>query len=98
MKKLFIAVLLSTLLTACHTIRETASQYERLPIKSVKTPSKEGRACVSYSFPASLFYSNADLSVESARERGGITDIVTIEKEVSSSIGYQKICTIVRGN
>ena len=88
------AVLIS--LTACHTLKETSAQYERMPIKLAKSPSKEGKSCGVYSFPLRLFYSNADISVESARKQGEITEILTIETEISQSLGYRKICTVVK--
>ncbi len=92
------ALIFLSVLTGCHTFKETAAQYERMPIKVSKSPSKEGRACGSYSFPFSIFYSNIDVSVETARDNGGITEIATVEKEISSSIGYKRICTVVKGH
>ncbi len=96
--KIISALVFLSVLTGCHTLKETAAQYERMPIKVSKSPLKEGKACGSYNFPFSIFYTNIDISVETARENGGITEIATVEREVSSSIGYRKICTVVKGN
>ncbi len=100
MKTKLIATLASLLvLSGCHTYRTTDLsnfKYEKLPLKSKAT--KEGKACVTYSFPASLFYSNADLTIETAKKNANITEVVSVEKESSSSIGYRKDCVIVKGN
>lgn len=96
--KLILSLIFLAFLASCHTFKETASQYERLPIKAVKSPSKEGRACGEYTLPISLFYSNVDITVESARQNGNITEISSIESEFSHSFGYKRICTVVRGN
>ena len=99
--KIKIIALLTPLLilTGCHHyFKETSAQYERMPIKSLKNPTKEGKACGSYFFPLSLLYTKTDISVETARKNGDISEISTIEREESSVVGYRKICTIVKGN
>jgi hypothetical protein len=100
MKIKLIALLAPLLiLTGCHHyFKETSAQYERMPIKSLKNPTKEGKACGSYLFPLSLLYSKTDISVETARKNGDISEISTIEREESSVVVYTKICTIVKGN
>ena len=98
--KIKLATLLTSflILTGCHSFKETSAQYERMPIKSLKSPTKEGRACGSYFFPFSFFYSKADISVETARNNGDINEISTVEREESSIAIHRKICTIVKGN
>jgi len=97
LKLIAIAAASLTLLSGCHTFKETSSQYERLPLKVEKNPSKEGRACYSYFFPFGLLYTSGDISVETARKNGDIKEIVTIEKEVKYGLFYEKICTVVKG-
>jgi hypothetical protein len=88
------------LLPACnHSLKQTAAQYERLPIKGLKDTSKEGKSCGKYVFPISIFYTNFDLSVESARKNGDISEIVSIEDETKVIYPfYVEKCTIVKGN
>ena len=95
MKIKLTAVLLSSLLllNGCTTVRSTAAEYERLPLKITKNPTKEGRSCSTYSW-----FTKNDLSVESARSNGGITEIISIDKEVTTSLFHYKVCTVVRGN
>jgi len=98
--KLIIVAAFITTLSSCHTFRYTDLdhfQYEKLPIKGSKS-SKEGKACAEYHFPISIFYSNSDITVESAKKNAEITDIVSVEDEISIAPGYRKICKIVRGN
>ncbi len=96
--KLTVAVLVASTLSACSTFKTTSAQYERLPIKVAKQPTKEGRACAEYIFPFFIFYSNADVTIETARENGKINEITSIETETSSALLYHKVCTVVKGN
>ncbi len=82
--------------TACTTVRQSTGEYERLPLKVVKSPTKEGKSCTHSSW-FSLF-NHIDLSVESARQNGNINEIVSIEKEVTTGLFYYQFCTVVRGN
>ncbi len=94
MKNKITAILLSLLVvTGCTTVRETAGQYERLPLKVTKTPEKVGKSCSTYSM-----FTDNDLSVETARRNGNITEIVSIERETTTGFFFYKACTIVRGN
>ncbi len=94
MKTKIIAILLSfVVFTGCTTVRNTASEYERLPLKVTKNPTKEGKSCATFGW-----FAENDLSVESARQKGSITEIVSIEKEVTTGLFYYKACTVVRGN
>ncbi|NBV07248.1 MAG: hypothetical protein EBS06_08480 [Proteobacteria bacterium] len=98
--RLSIATVLIMTLSSCHTVRYTDLdhfQYEKLPIKGSKSL-KEGKACAEYRFPVSLFYSNADITVESAKKNAEITDIISVEDEISVAPGYRRMCKIVRGN
>ncbi len=98
--KIIITTALLTTISSCHTFRYTDLdhfQYEKLPVKGSKSL-KEGKACAEYHFPTSLFYSNSDITVESAKKNAEITDIVSVEDEISVAPGYRKICKIVRGN
>ena len=96
--KLLILSSCALLLASCHSLRETSSQYERLPIKVAKNPTKEGKACYELFTLFSLFYSDGDISVETARKNGDINEIVSIESESSHSLFHHTKCTIVRGN
>ncbi len=97
MKIKLIATMASLLLlSGCYSFRETAGQYERLPLKVTKNPAKEGRACNDDN--VGLFNITSDTTVETARKAGGITEIVSIEKEVSGGLLHRRICTIVKGN
>ncbi len=96
-KLCLIAAIVMTL-GSCHIHRETSAQYERLPIKVSKKPEKEGRSCGSYPLFFSIIYTNNDFTIESARKNGEISEIISIEKEVTSSLLNTQICTVVRGN
>ena len=98
--KIIATLAISFLLSACHTFKQTDLyhfQYEKLPVKGSKS-SKEGKACAEYHFPVSLFYSKADITIETAKKNADITDIVSVEDEISVAPGYRKICKIVKGN
>ena len=94
-KLTLIAALL--LLSSCYRLKQTSAQYERLPIRSITDPSKEGRSCDERFYPFSFFYVNSDISVETARKNGEIKDIYSIENEVSYRPFYKKVCTVVKG-
>lgn len=96
--KISLALSLALLLTSCYTVKQTSSQYERLPIKVSENPKKEGRSCAVFSLPFSIFYYNADFTVEAARKNGEINQIISIEDEFSRGVGYVKRCTVVKGN
>lgn len=83
-------------LSSCYSFRETANQYERLPLKVTKSPTKEGRVCSDDN--VGFFSISSDITVESARKSGGITEITSIEKEVSGGLFHRRLCTIVRGH
>ena len=97
MKIKFVLFAFLLLLSSCYRIKQTSAQYERLPIKSVIDPSKEGKSCDERFFPFSFFYVDADISVETARKNAEIKDIYSIETEVSYRPFYRKICTVVKG-
>ncbi len=88
-------------LTSCHTLKQTNFddfQYEKLPVKNSKS-TKEGRACEEFSlFKNNAFYSDIDLTIETAKTNGEIADIVSVEREVTYTPFYVKKCTIVKGN
>ncbi len=98
MKIKSIAIIASLLLlSACHTWRVTAANYN-LPISVSKDPSKTGEACTNSTI-LSFFYSNQDLTVEKARREADIKEIVSIEFETKFLYPlFFKKCVIVRGN
>lgn len=90
------------ILSGCYRLNNTAAEYERLPLKVLKNPTKEGRACTNLIFPAYLFYVGGDNAIEKARENGGISEIISIENESKLVWVYPPLyfrnCTVVRGN
>ncbi len=90
------------MISGCYHINNTAAEYERLPLKVSKTPTKEGRACTTLIFPMYLLYVGGDNTIEKARENGNISEIISIENENKLVWVYPPFlfrhCTIVRGN
>ena len=102
MKIKLIAGLAATMfLSACHVYKQTNFdnfQYEKLPVKNSKS-TKEGRACEEFTIlENNIFNSDVDLTIETAKKNGEITDIVSVEEEVTYSFFYKKVCTIVKGH
>jgi hypothetical protein len=95
--KLIATVAALLFLSACHTWRVTAANYN-LPTSVSKDPTKTGEAC-SNSTILSFLYSNQDLTVEKARREADIKEIVSIEFETKFLYPlFFKKCVIVRGN
>lgn len=101
MKSRLLILSAALLLSSCFNSKESMGRYN-LPVRDIKSPTKEGRACNKYIFPFYGFYSDSDLSVEKARKEAGITSITAIEQ--SSGIFapiiplYVEKCVIVKGN
>jgi hypothetical protein len=68
---------------------------EPILVTSSKKGTKEGRACGKNILG---FYSHGDMSIEKARENGGITKITSVDKTVKNAVFISDVCTIVRGN
>jgi len=92
-KALIVAIASLSLLASCSTNKSSLGNYN-LPTTNLKTPTKEGRACTNSSF----FVADNDLSVETARQRADIKEIVAIEVEDVRYPFYFKRCVIVKGN
>ena len=96
--KLVLALTSLSLLSGCYSFKESLGRYN-LPIKHIKNPTKEGKSCNSFVFPLYFVYSDSDLTIDNARQEGGITSITAIEKETYSVFPfYTKTCVIVKGN
>ena len=99
MKK-FLAVLILLSITSCYQSKNTSNKaIYSLPIKVDGKASKEGKSCKNYVFLISNLFSSYDISVETARLKGGITEITSIDEETTTFIPlFQRTCTIVKGN
>ena len=96
MKKLITPLFLITLLAACHSNRVTLSQHV-IGTSKITEPTKEGKACHSHFFIFSS--SDIDLSVESARKDGKITEITSVENRDRGFFPFFfERCTVVIGN
>lgn len=88
-------------LSSCYSYKTSLVEYT-MPSNPIPTATREGRACNDDSdedkdFITSLFYSDIDLTVETARTNGNITEITSIDKEVGRGF-FPRICVVVRGN
>ncbi len=99
--KLILALISLALLSGCYTYKTSLMDYSA-PVKEVKEPTKEGRACNDDDeegkyFFQKIFFGDIDVTVETARQNGRITDIVSVEREVGRGF-FPRVCTIVKGN
>lgn len=67
-----------------------------MPVRDIKESTKEGKVCSNENLDP--FNTEIDLTVETARKRGGIKEITNIERHYSGSAFFRKTCVIVRGN
>lgn len=98
--RLALAVLASLFLTGCYSFKSTISSHV-VSTEKLKNPTKVGKACSdenTYKFPMSLVFVDVDLTVEKARQKAGITEIVSVEEERSGHLLSHKKCVVVRGN
>jgi hypothetical protein len=84
---------LSGALSSCYTIKKSATQHH-ISTEKLAESTKNGKACA-YGFLVGPF---GDLTIETARRNGGITQINSVESSLSVFLGSYKICTIVVGN
>ncbi len=98
--KLALAILASLTLSSCYSFKSTLSSHV-ISTEKLKTPTKVGKACSdenNVSFPMSLFFIENELTVEKARSKAGITEIISVEQEISGNILSRKSCIVVKGN
>jgi hypothetical protein len=57
--------------------------------------SKEGKACGQNILG---IFAMGDMSIETAKKNGGITNISAVEKTVNNKVVIADVCTIVKGN
>jgi hypothetical protein len=57
--------------------------------------SKEGKACGQNILG---IFATGDMSIETAKKNGGITNISAVEKTVNNKVVISDVCTIVKGN
>ena len=98
--KVLLSVISLLLLSGCYSFKSTSSQHI-VSTEKLRTPTKEGKVCSnenSYKFPMSLVFINVDLTVEKARQKAGITEVISVEEEQSGNLLSHKKCVIVRGN
>lgn len=93
--KLAVTMVSLLLLSGCYSYKESVGVYN-MPVRDIKEGTKEGKICSSENLDP--FNTEIDLTVESARKRGGIKEITNIERHVSGSAFFRKVCTIVKGN
>jgi len=86
--------------SSCVRVNETSkNSHYSLPTKVEKKPSKEGKSCANFVFLFSVFYNDYDISVETARQNGDVSQIISVETEKTSFWPfYSRVCTIVKGN
>jgi len=84
---------LSVALSSCYTIKQSTTQHH-ISTEKLAESTKTGKACA-YGFVVGPF---GDLTIETARRNGGITQINSVESSLSVFLGSYKICTIVVGN
>lgn len=95
MKKTALTSLLLLTLSSCYSFKSSLGNYN-LPTSNIKEPLKEGKVCNNEeNFPFDI---NVDLTVETARKRGNISDIIAIEKHSSGHLFKRTKCIIVKGN
>lgn len=101
MKSRLLLLSATLLLSSCFNSKESIGRYN-LPVRDIKAPTKEGRACNKYVFPFYGFYTDSDLSVEKARKEAGIANITAIESSTGMFAPiiplYVEKCVIVKGN
>lgn len=96
-KFIFTAALMM-LLSSCYSYNRSMADYT-LPSNGIDSPTKIGKACNDDSdeyFLQQIFFGKIDLSVETARINGDITNILSIEKEVGRGL-FPRICIVVKG-
>ena len=64
------------------------------PAGGIETP-KVGRSCARVALALIAW---GDASIETAKRRGGITRIATIDHKSTNVLGFGSFCTIVRGS
>ncbi len=98
--KIALAVLASLTLSSCYSHKSTLSAHI-ISTEKLKTPTKVGKACSDeskYAFPMSILFHDVDVTVEKARQKAGITEVISVENEYSGHLLSHKRCTVVRGN
>ncbi len=107
MKKLFAILLVATVLSSCalsptkvgstalvSNVNYTDSVVEINNI-NFSTGTKEGKACGKNVL---WLFASGDMSVETAKKNGKITNITSITTEVNNMLVMSELCTVVRGN
>jgi hypothetical protein len=95
MKKLLFIALTTMSLTGCHVYKHSLGHY-KLPTVDIKPGAKVGKVCSDENLDP--FEGATDLTVETARKRGGIKEITNIEQETSRVFIFYKTCVVVYGN
>ena len=80
-------------LSGCYSVRNSATQHH-ISTEKLKESTKVGKACATGFFAGPF----GDYTIETARKDGNITEINSVENDVSWVLGVNRICTIVRGN
>ena len=84
---------LSGALSSCYAIKQSLTQHH-ISTEKLTESTKTGKACT-FGF---VFGPFGDLTIETARKDGGITQINSVENSFTAFLGAYKICTIVVGN
>ncbi len=100
MKKLFLIVITSTLISCAHPKSELGmaiifDTVEPIAISSNKKANKVGKACGKNVLG---IVTMGDISIDTARKNGNISYISSVDKSVKGHILVADVCTIVRGN
>ncbi len=65
-------------------------------VTEASVASKRGEACGENILGV---VATGDHSIDAAKRNGGITQVTSVDKDISSILGlYAKVCTVVRGN
>ena len=94
---------LSGALSSCYTIKQSLTQHH-ISTEKLTESTKTGKACAFGQSFSPLGYQGpavgpfGDLTIETARRNGEITQINSVESSFATFFGLYKICTIVLGN
>ncbi len=93
--KLIAALTCTFLLSGCHSYKDSLGTYA-IPAYDIKSGTKSGKVCSDENWDP--FDSKVDLTVETARKRGGIKEITNIEREINGVFLFYTTCVKVTGN
>lgn len=99
MKKLFLLLSATAVLTACampalETGASMFSNTQQPVLVGTARGAKIGRACARNYFG---IWTEGDMSIATAKRNGNITKVSTVDKEVKGFLIYAEVCTVVTG-